>query len=86
MLIPICRLFIIEGCISIGWGLVILLLLPPAPEKARMFFTAAEKELAVKRTREAFNEPHSKIRWGDLPKIFRDWNFYLFAELFYRMQ
>ncbi|KAK4501512.1 hypothetical protein PRZ48_007321 [Zasmidium cellare] len=76
------RLFIVEGVICIGWGFVILLLLPPAPEKARWYFTAPEKELAIRRTREAFNEPHSKIRWADLAKIFRDWNFYPFSIVF----
>ncbi|KAF2171485.1 hypothetical protein M409DRAFT_18602 [Zasmidium cellare ATCC 36951] len=75
-------LFIIEGCLSIGWAIVILLLLPAVPEKARMFFSSAEKDLAIQRNREGYNEPHAKIRWPVLIGIFRDWNTYLFGIIY----
>lgn len=63
-------LFFIEGLTSIGYGLIVLLALPPVPEKLRWGFTEDEKRLAIIRTRAAHNTPGAKIRWKEvLPSL-----------------
>jgi hypothetical protein len=55
-------LFLIEGMISIGYSVILLILLPPAPEKIKYSWIANEHRLAVIRTLQANNTPGAKIR------------------------
>ena len=64
-------LFLVEGIISIGYGILVLCILPPVPEKLRWGFTADEKRLAVIRTQQAHNTPGAKIRWKEVIPTFR---------------
>jgi len=48
------------GVISVGFGVVIFFLLPGTPERVKRRFTAAEKQIALRRTKEAFNIPHTR--------------------------
>lgn len=59
-------LFLVEGLLSISYGLVVLVLLPPVPEKLRFGFTEDEKRMAVIRTQQANNTPGAKIRWREV--------------------
>jgi hypothetical protein len=56
------------GLMSVGWGFVVMILLPPSPENLQWFFNAQEKEIGLRRYREAFNIERSKVS----PKILLD--------------
>ncbi|KAN0119246.1 MFS general substrate transporter [Hyaloscypha variabilis] len=64
-------LFLVEGIISIGYGIVVLILLPPVPEKIKYGWTADEKRLAIIRTQQANNTPGAKIRWAEVLPAFK---------------
>jgi hypothetical protein len=53
------------GLMSVGWGFVVIFLLPPSPENLQWLFNAQEKEIALRRYREAFNIERTKVS----PKI-----------------
>lgn len=55
-------LYLVEGVIPIGCAIVILVCLPSFPEKKHWLFTEAEQELAVRRSRRAFNPVDAKVR------------------------
>lgn len=64
-------LFLVEGILAVGYGIVVLIFLPPVPEKIRWGFTEDEKRLAIIRTQQANNTPGAKIRWKEvLPSLF----------------
>lgn len=61
------------GLMSITFGFVILLALPSSPEKLGRLFTEEEKQLALRRYREAFNvEGDTKVRWKSVLAVFKD--------------
>ncbi|KEF60750.1 uncharacterized protein A1O9_02311 [Exophiala aquamarina CBS 119918] len=64
-------IFLIEGCVSIGFGLFALGALPGAPDKLSWGFTADEKRLALIRTQRANNTPHERIRWKSVVGAFK---------------
>ncbi|OIW32824.1 MFS general substrate transporter [Coniochaeta ligniaria NRRL 30616] len=76
-------LLIIEGVIGIGSGLVVMMLLPPFPDKMRngknWLFTRDEIELAIERS-STFNTRGSKLEWGQVLAALKDpktWVFFL---------
>jgi hypothetical protein len=74
-------LFLVEGIMSIGYGIIVMIFLPPVPEKLRWGFTADEKRLAVIRTQQANNTPGAKIRWTDVLPAFKDPMLYVYTFL-----
>jgi hypothetical protein len=74
-------LFLIEGILSIGYGLLVLVFLPPIPEKLKWGFTQDEKRLAVIRTQQAHNTPGSKIRWKEVLPAFKSPMLYVYTML-----
>jgi hypothetical protein len=54
--------------------------MPPLPEKLRWGFTEEEKAIAKRRTTEAYNEPHAKIRPKQLLEVFNDRRNYLYGK------
>ena len=52
--------------LAIGYGIVVLIFLPPVPERLRYGWTADEKIAAVIRTQQANNTPGTKIRWKEV--------------------
>jgi hypothetical protein len=60
------------GLMSVGWGFVVILLLPASPENLRWFFNAQEKEIALRRYREAFNIERTKVSLKIILKTFKD--------------
>ncbi|KIW34299.1 uncharacterized protein PV07_01086 [Cladophialophora immunda] len=75
-------LFLIEGVVSVAWGFVVLLMLPPLPEQVRWGFTEEEKALARRRTIEGYNEPNAQIKPKQILAIFKDRRTYLYI-IFY---
>ncbi|KAK4234664.1 putative transporter [Achaetomium macrosporum] len=65
-------IFLIEGVTSVGFGVVLALLLPSTPERVKRGFTAEEKEIALRRTREAYNVPHTRPNLRQLIAALRD--------------
>jgi sugar phosphate permease len=55
-------LYLVEGVLPIGCSLILLLLLPGTPEKKHFLFTKEERELAIRRSRRAFNPEDAKLR------------------------
>jgi Major Facilitator Superfamily len=79
-------LFLIEGVISIGYGVLVLIFLPPVPEKLRWGFTQDEKRLAVIRTQQAHNTPGAKIRWKEVLPAFKSPMLYVYTMLLISVQ
>lgn len=75
-------ILLIEGVITLGWGLIVLVVLPPVPERVRWGFTKEEKRLLVIRTWEANNTPNATFKWSQVHVTFRDPMFYSFAVIF----
>ncbi|KAK0614839.1 putative pantothenate transporter [Bombardia bombarda] len=65
-------LFLIEGVVSVGAGVVMVFVLPPAPENIKRGFTKAEREIALRRTKEAYNVPHTTIHLKQLLAVLKD--------------
>lgn len=57
---------------SVGMGFVVLLLLPSTPEKSGWAFSEEEKQIAMRRTREAYNVAYAKIQPRQLIAVIRD--------------
>ncbi|KAJ4349416.1 uncharacterized protein N0V89_008031 [Didymosphaeria variabile] len=55
-------IFLIEGVIPIGWGFVVIALLPGTPETVRWIFSHKEKEIVIQRSRASHNTGSSKIK------------------------
>jgi hypothetical protein len=51
-----------SGVMSIGSGFFVMVLLPPVPERVNRFFTEGEKQIAIRRSKQAFNTPHTGIK------------------------
>ena len=74
-------LFLVEGCMSIGFGILVIVFLPPVPEKVKVGFTADDKRMAVIRTQQAHNTPGAKIKWKTVPSTFKDPMLYVYTTL-----
>lgn len=70
------------GVVSVGWGFVIIALLPPLPDQVRWGFNEKEKALAKQRQIEAYNDPSAKIRPKKVLEIFKDRRYYLYGKFF----
>ena len=58
---------------SVGFGFVVFLLLPSSPEKLRWGWSTAEKEIALRRYREAFNvENDTHVRGAQILGVLKD--------------
>jgi hypothetical protein len=53
-------------------GFFVMALLPSTPETLRWGFSESEKQIAVRRTRENFNIPHTRIRPKQLLAVIKD--------------
>lgn len=71
-------LFLIEGAMTVGMGLVLFLVLPRSVEKSR-WFSEEEKALARKRLREDSLDEDKKFRWDDALKETKDWTTWAFT-------
>jgi hypothetical protein len=65
--------------VSIAHGFVILVLLPPVPEKIKWGFTKEEKDIAIRRTKEAYNATDAKINPRQLLALLKDVKAYLYG-------
>ena len=66
-------LAIASGVMSVFSGIVIFFLLPASPEKLGRGFTAAEKEIALRRYREGYNvEGDTNVRGSQILKVLKD--------------
>ncbi|RFU28023.1 hypothetical protein B7463_g8313, partial [Scytalidium lignicola] len=69
-------MLLIEGSITVAFGLIIVFLLPPVPERVKWGFSSEEKRLLVIRTWRANNTPNAKFKWDELMITFKDLSFY----------
>lgn len=61
------------GLMSVAYGFFIFVALPASPEKLGRMFNAAEKEICLRRYREAFNvEGESKVRGEQILGVLKD--------------
>ena len=67
------------GAISIGYGFVIFAILPPVPEKLKWGFTTEQKEIAIRRSKEAYNILDAKINPRQLLWLFKDPKIYFYG-------
>jgi hypothetical protein len=67
------------GILTVGMAFPIMFLLPPVPEKITRFFSIEEKEIAVLRSREAFNEPDAHFRAKHLLLVAKDLKIWFFG-------
>lgn len=74
-------LFLVEGVMSMGYGVIVCIFLPPVPEKVKWGFTADEQRMAVVRTRQANNTPGAKIKLKSVPGAFLDPMLYVYTML-----
>ncbi|KAK6386016.1 hypothetical protein LTS17_001590 [Exophiala oligosperma] len=65
-------ILIIEGSITVFFGVLCVFLLPTVPERVRWGFTAEEKRLLVIRTWRANNTPNAKFKWKEFIQTFQD--------------
>jgi MFS family permease len=75
-------ILLVEGVITIGIGVIVLIALPPVPERVRWGFSADEKRLAVIRTRSANNTPNATFRWHQVSKTLASPPLYTYAIIF----
>ncbi len=71
--------FAISGVISVAYGFVVLFLLPPVPEKVTWGFSTKQKEIAKRRTAEAYNVEGAKINPRQLLVLAQDPKIYFFS-------
>jgi sugar phosphate permease len=64
-------LFLIEGCFSIGIGLIAFALLPPVPERVKFGLSPKEKDIAIQRSIEAYNTLDAKINVKKILPVFK---------------
>lgn len=75
-----------SGVITITYGFVVLFLLPPVPEKVKWGFSQEQKEIARRRTLEAYNVEDAKIHPKHILLIAKDPKIYfygMFTRVFY---
>lgn len=65
---------------SVGSGFFIMILLPPVPERVRRFFTKEEKEIAVRRSKQAFNTPNTGVKLKQLRAVLTDRKVWFYGE------
>lgn len=70
-------IFLVEGIVPIAWAFVVLVLLPSTPERIRFFFTAAEKDVVLARSRAMHNTGDSRIRPKLILRVLVDPKFWL---------
>lgn len=71
-------LFIIEGALTVGVGMLLFFVLPHSVQKSR-WFTAEEKTLARQRLEEDSQDLDKTFRWEDAKKECRDWTTWAFT-------
>ncbi|KAI6081944.1 MFS general substrate transporter [Hypoxylon rubiginosum] len=71
-------LFIIEGSLTVGVGLLLFLILPHSVEKSR-WFTEEEKRMSRLRLEEDSQDMDKHFRWEDAKKETRDWTTWIFT-------
>lgn len=69
----------LTGAVSIAYGFVIFALLPPVPEKLKWGFTAEQKGIAIRRSREAYNIIDAKINPRQLVALLKDPKIYFYG-------
>lgn len=57
-----------------------MLLLPPVPERVRWMFGPAEKEIAIRRSKQAFNTPHTGVKVHQLIAVLKDRKIWCYGE------
>jgi len=76
-------IFLIEGLMSIFSGFIIIFLLPSSPEKLRRGFSAAEKDIALRRYREGYNvQGDTKIRGSQILKVLKDPHSWMYIAIY----
>lgn len=70
-------IFLIEGIIPCVFAFVVLFLLPSSPETVRFGFTAEEKVLAVRRSRNAHNSSDVQLEYRKVPLVLTSVHFWL---------
>lgn len=65
---------------SIAYALVIFVLLPPVPEKLKWGFNAEEKQIAIQRSKEAYNIIDAKINPRQLIWLLKDPKIYFYGD------
>jgi hypothetical protein len=64
---------------SIAYGSIIFILLPPVPEKLKWGFTSEQKDIAIRRSREAYNIIDAKINPRQLLALLKDPKIYFYG-------
>jgi MFS family permease len=72
-------IFLIEGILPTAWSLVVLLLLPPSPQKIHGGFTEREKKMLIQRSIRSHNTGNNKIKPKLILKVLVDPQWWLFA-------
>jgi hypothetical protein len=67
----------------VAYGFVVLFLLPPVPEKLKRGFSAEQKDIAVRRSKEAYNTLDAKIDLKQLLKLLKDPKSYFLSTSFH---
>ncbi|GAM91175.1 hypothetical protein ANO11243_092220 [Dothideomycetidae sp. 11243] len=76
-------LYIIEGVLSIGFGFIVLFILPATPESSpKWLFSELEVRAAVLRSRRSHNAVDSKLRWRLLYTPLLEVKFWLLAAMY----
>lgn len=71
-------LFIIEGSMTVGMGLLLYFVLPRSVQKSR-WFTEEEKALARQRQEEDSQDQDKNFHWDDALKECRDWTTWVYT-------
>jgi MFS family permease len=71
-------LFLIEGALTVGVGVLLFLVLPRSVQKSR-WFTEEEKALARQRLEEDSQDQDKVFRWDDALKETKDWTTWVFT-------
>jgi MFS family permease len=71
-------LFLIEGAMTVGMGILLYFVLPRSVDKSR-WFTEEEKALARHRQEEDSQDQDKKFHWDDALKETKDWTTWVFT-------
>ncbi|KAL1980946.1 hypothetical protein VTN96DRAFT_3286 [Rasamsonia emersonii] len=69
-----------SGVVSASYGFVVLFLLPPVPERIKWGFNEREKEIARRRTVEAYNVEDAAVNFKHLLVLAKDSKLYFSGE------
>ena len=72
-------IFLIEGIIPCAFAFVVLVLLPASPSTLRFGFSREEKELAIRRSRQAHNTAEARLEIKKIPLVLLSPHFWLFV-------